>query len=378
MKRALLISESSVYTDEDGKLIVRGGGEAFFHNLAKSLLKLNVAADVFSIREFSDQKLEENIDGVNYKRFNVRSRTSLGLLRYLKEAVKISKKYDYVFLNQFTPHLILPWIGLSKKIAVVYDVYRDMGLKFWVGQYGLFVGLVGSIVEKLQLRFDKKYADKIMTLSRSVEQKILRYLGEEVTQKIIMNPSPVIPMSEECEASQKEDVMLFVGRFVDYKNPEHVLFCLSRAKELYPHLKAIFVVARFEKSVLNSFEKAKCNFGFCDRDVELRFNSSNEEVLKLLGKSRLLIHPSYVEGQGLVILEAMANKLPVVAYELGAYRGMLTNMENAILVKKGDKEGLSRACLSVLGGDFQYSLKSLHNSKFSEKHFLNKLKLICG
>jgi len=50
----------------------------------------------------------------------------------------------------------------------------------------------------------------------------------------------------------------------------------------------------------------------------------------LFAKAKIFVQPSYVEGQGIVVLEALASKAPVVAYDLPAYKGMLVNGENCI------------------------------------------------
>ena len=82
----------------------------YIHNLAKSLVKIGISATVLAIREFKDQAEEEKIAGVIYKRMPIQSKSSFKLFGYLKRAIKLSKEYDFIVVNQFTPHLILPWV----------------------------------------------------------------------------------------------------------------------------------------------------------------------------------------------------------------------------------------------------------------------------
>jgi glycosyltransferase involved in cell wall biosynthesis len=354
VKRALLVSESSVYLDDNGKLISRGGGETCFHNIAKGLLRIGIQPVVFAIREFVGQKEEEMIDGVLYKRVAVFSRTSPKILKYLRAALKESKGYDYVFMNQFTPHLILPLLGRGfdqKKIVVVHDVYQGEGKDFWAQQYGVLTGMIGNFVEKLQLRFDRKHADKIMTVSEGGRAKLSEFLdgagAKASAEKIFVNPFP-IDARDYISDAEKEDFMLFVGRFVEYKHPEHVLYALKKVRERWPGFKAVFVVARVNKLALEKFRVVQNELGLSDEDVVLREGCSMEEVKDLLGRAKVLVQPSYVEGQGIIILEALASKAPVVAYDLEAYKGMLIGGVNCELVAKGDVERFADACACVL------------------------------
>ncbi len=375
MKKALLVSEASVYKNTNGKLIARGGGEMCFHNIAKSLLKIGIVPTVLAIREFDDQTEEETIDGVLYKRIKVPSKTSFQILKYLRTAVKESKNYSYVFLNQFTPHLILPWIK-CKKICVIHDVYKVLGKFFWFKQYGFFKGLMGLVVENLQLYFDKKYADKIMTVSDFSEEKILSIMGDKVAKKIVKNPYPI-----KCYAVnqkvEKGNFILFVGRFIGYKNPEHVLYALKKIKSVYPNFKAVFVIPRFEKKILMKFKNQIKQLELNGMDILYEYNCNADELNNLFLCAKLFVQPSVIEGQGIVVLEALAAKTPVVAYDLPAYKGLLIDKQNSLLVKAGDKEQLAEACLKVLN-NYQYYQDNCCSvlKNFSEEMFLERMKEI--
>jgi glycosyltransferase involved in cell wall biosynthesis len=75
-----------------------------------------------------------------------------------------------------------------------------------------------------------------------------------------------------------------------------------------------------------------------------------EEARKydILRSSECFIFPSYEEGWAIVITEAMAAGLPVIAYDLPAYKPF----GNAIItVPLGDKAAFSKSVLAVLHDD---------------------------
>jgi len=356
-----------VYT-KDGELVCRGGGEMYVHNLAKALVKTGNSPTVLAIQEFKDQVMEEEIDGVVYKRVAVYSRTSFRLLGYLKKAVGMAKDYDFVVVNQFVPHLILPWVK-CKKIAIIHDVYWN--IRFWLVEYGFLKGVVGWIVEKLQLRFDKKYADTIFTVSSSSERKIISRLGEDISGKIQIVPN-VVDVSKYYMVDKKENFLLFVGRFVGYKHPEHVLYALKKVKEKYPDFKAVFVISRVERKTMESFNKVQKGLGIADSDITINENCSYSELKKLYSVAKILVQPSFAEGQGIVILESLASGTPVIAYNLDAYEGMLVNDENSLLVEKGDFSRMASGCVDVLEKYDKFSSCLIGDSSKFDMSFFEK------
>ncbi|MBD3360220.1 glycosyltransferase [Candidatus Peregrinibacteria bacterium] len=377
MKKALLISESSVYRDKSGKITARGGGEVCFHNIAKSLIKIGIVPTVFAIREFEGQVEEEKIEGVLYKRVKVHSRSSFKIVSYLRKAVKQSKDYDYVFVNQFSPHLVLPWLK-GKKVGVIHDVYRLSGKKFWYKQYGFLRGLMGNFIERLQLRFDRRYTDKIMTVSDFSEDKILSVMGDRVVRKIVKNPYP-IHIDEYNSKMKKENFLLFVGRFVDYKHPEHVLHVLREIKPLFPDFKAVFVAARVENPCLKRFQKVRKELGLNEEDIILKRNCDSEEVKDLFSRAKVFIQPSYMEGQGIVILESLASGTPVLAYDLPAYSGMIRKNKNSVLAEKGKIGKLSKGLIEILNNYEKFHKNcGVSPADFSEKRFLEQMRKICN
>jgi len=56
------------------------------------------------------------------------------------------------------------------------------------------------------------------------------------------------------------------------------------------------------------------------------------DVAKMLASSDIYVHPSKVEAAPLAVLEAMASKLPIIAFDLPYYKGYLINGVNSILL----------------------------------------------
>ena len=70
---------------------------------------------------------------------------------------------------------------------------------------------------------------------------------------------------------------------------------------------------------------------------------SQEEMVRLLNQCDVFVFPSFFEGFGLVILEAMACGLPVITTTATAGPDVITQGEDGWILEPGDRDGLLRA-----------------------------------
>jgi glycosyltransferase involved in cell wall biosynthesis len=73
-----------------------------------------------------------------------------------------------------------------------------------------------------------------------------------------------------------------------------------------------------------------------------------DDVAKVLASSDIYVHPSKVEAAPLAMLEAMASKLPIVAFDLPYYKGYLINGVNAILLPLNNVNLLAEVLYTLL------------------------------
>jgi glycosyltransferase involved in cell wall biosynthesis len=73
---------------------------------------------------------------------------------------------------------------------------------------------------------------------------------------------------------------------------------------------------------------------------------SEEEKYKVMKASKIFVFPSYLEGCPIVVCEALACGLPVVAYELPAYRDFYGS--NLAYVSTGNVKGLAAKIIELL------------------------------
>jgi glycosyltransferase-like protein len=102
---------------------------------------------------------------------------------------------------------------------------------------------------------------------------------------------------------------------------------------------------------LARFAARRAELGLGDDCVRLLGPVTDAELERLYRAADVLAFPSVKEGFGLVVLEALASGLPVVASDLDVLRGVLAHGDNALLVPPGDGHALGRALARVTTDD---------------------------
>lgn len=137
--------------------------------------------------------------------------------------------------------------------------------------------------------------------------------------------------------------ILFVGRPEKRKGLEYLIRAFARVQALEPASRLIVVGAgRFDRH-----ERAARSLGL--RDVVFCSYASHEELPRYHHSAHVFCAPAIgFESQGIVLLEAMAAGLPIVASNIEGYAGVLTHGVEGLLVLPGDEAGLAQALLQLL------------------------------
>lgn len=160
---------------------------------------------------------------------------------------------------------------------------------------------------------------------------------------------------------------IFVGR-VNYT--KGALDLIEIWKEVVHVIKSakLVVVGNIQPEVFEKMQVLINKYGLTE-NVEFKGYTSRIEMINFILRSKVLVYPSHEEGWGISIAEAMACRLPVVAYDLPVYNEVFP--KGIIKHKIGETREMAASILELLDdkktyqkySDFAYQLTSNYSWK---------------
>jgi len=140
--------------------------------------------------------------------------------------------------------------------------------------------------------------------------------------------------------------ILSVGRFADPRKNVRMLFqAYHRLRQSMPKAPSLILAGESGPSV-EDWDLA-VSLGISDH-VEFRQNVLVEELARLYQGASLFVLSSDEEGLGIVILEAMASRLPVVSTRCGGPETVVVEGETGYLTPVGEARALAEAMQHLL------------------------------
>lgn len=199
---------------------------------------------------------------------------------------------------------------------------------------------------KSYIKYILNSVEKVVALSSYWKEALFYICGRN--DIVIVPPfSPYITQllsaNTKDEESQERNI-LFMGTIEERKGIFDVLSAFSSIVGNLPYPCRLIVAGDGkEDKVKHIIEKNNLK-----NNVKLIGWIDEEEKIKLFEEAYLFVLPSYAEGFPLVLIEAMASGVPVVAGDIPPVRELISDGENGFLVEPGNKESLADVLEKVL------------------------------
>lgn len=167
-------------------------------------------------------------------------------------------------------------------------------------------------------------------------------------------------------ASANEPIVLYVGRMVMEKGVQVLLEAIPKVLSLYPGTKFLLVGTGY---YLEDLKRQASSLGI-DHCVRFLGYVSDEELRKLYKIADAVCIPSLYEPFGIVALEAMAAKVPIVTSDTGGLRDFVEHMATGITTYVGDSGSLAWGLLEALRNP-QLAEKLKRDAYQKVKHIYN-------
>jgi len=265
----------------------------------------------------------------------------VNLPRYAWEIWKTAKKCDVLWLRVPMVSSILAFFLRRKNQSVVVEVIGDPEetLYFILGK--VKGSLIGALT-KWAMRLLINKADACFFRTNHLAKKYGRVDGE------IVKASPI---EEEhiCKnlklTLSSPPIILFVGRLMPEKGPGILL-------EAFHHLikKGIDGILWYigDGPLRQELEYLSKKLNIEDKVKWWGRVEWGENLFRLMGEGDILCVPSLSEGFPRVVIEGMANGLPVIVSNVGGIGEVVRDGYNGLLVPPGDVQSLGKAIERLL------------------------------
>lgn len=313
----------------------KGGiGEVAYY-YSTELSKLGHEVSIFSLAQNKQEK------GVHYEN-GITIHKMLPLIRYGKAGFLFSMLFK--LQNFDVIHLHMPFFGTAE-LLLLYKFFRKKHQKVVV-TYHMDVfhdGYLGKYINWYQKNITPKIfkiADKIIVSSIDyIKNSSVKKLYETNPHKFIELPFGVEqsfvvkkPINTYAKYSLQEDqnIILFVGGLDKAHYFKGVPVLLKAFSEINSHAKLI-IVGKGEN--LSDFQKLSQELHISN-DVIFTGFVEDEELVDLYNMANMCVLPSTERNEafGIVLIQAMACKKPVIASDLPGVRVVVEDGKNGFLV----------------------------------------------
>jgi glycosyltransferase involved in cell wall biosynthesis len=141
-------------------------------------------------------------------------------------------------------------------------------------------------------------------------------------------------------------MVITVCRLFPAKGPEELLRCLPALRRVHPGVTLMIVGDEMQPGYRRHLIRVAHDLGVAE---SVRLAGHRSDVARLMEAADVFAMPSLGEPFGLVFLEAMSMRLPVVALDSGGTPEVVENGVTGLLSEPGDTEQLTNNLLTLLG-----------------------------
>ncbi len=203
----------------------------------------------------------------------------------------------------------------------------------------------------LLARFAARRQSRTIAISKAVERHLADYLRAPSAKLnlIYYGLSPIVPKGINLRAEYGippgAPLIGTIGRLSKQKGHLILLEAMARIVKMIPEAR-LLIVGHDDQGLREALQDRIGELGLQDRVILPGFR---DEVPDIMAALDLFCLPSLWEGFGMVLIEAMAESLPIVASRVGSIPEVVLDNKTGILVPPGDSKALTEAILNILG-----------------------------
>lgn len=356
----------------------------FLHLLAKALNDKNITVSVLAPDEPNTDAIA-TLDGINVYHFRY----------FIKPYQKLA--YGAGILPNISKN---PWLMLQIPLfacSMFFSIHRlcrrlDIGLihAHWIIPQGFVAMLAGkllkipvvttahggdafafknklfSALKSVTLYGCDAWTSNTVTTANAIDP-LGRYksihivpMGVDVT--MFCRKAEIVTLPKQCDGKM---IVLFVGRLVEKKGVRYLIEAFAQLDRHILDGAVLLIIGDGHEK--NSLVRLSTKLGL-EKNIFFIGKIQNDQLLNYYSQAHLFVAPSIIdkhgdtEGQGIVLLEAMACRVPIIASRVGGIVDVISDNTTGMLVDPGDASSLCE-CMQKLLENPELSKKLTDNAE---------------
>ena len=348
--------------------IIVGSGNRFYE-IGKRLARKH-EIDVYTLRVDWHAR-EEMMDGMHihrYGRFNISKSGSIEesyhllKLRFSLDVLrKLSRNFDIIDCNivskvlPFASYLLSKISGASV-ILTWHEIWHMQNFKVLNPMLALPAFFIELFIPRL--------ADVNIAVSGTTKRRLVSLLGADPKKTHVIPNGVDMKKFRDTSVEKKYGRILYIGRLESHKRVDTLIRAYRRLKRGYADIELIIVGTGSQKPHLKALSRE------LNLEVEFLEPLPYERLVELMKSAWVLVLPSVREGQGIVLLEAMAAGTPPVAVNApgSGVVDAVTDGYNGLLAPSAGERELESAIERLLTNEDLYERLRKNGLEFVKKY----------
>jgi glycosyltransferase involved in cell wall biosynthesis len=249
-------------------------------------------------------------------------------------------RYDIIHIHWPVPHALFGWaaqMAAARRPKLVTHFY-SIEVRWIRHSFPILTGFLRRAITS---------ADRVVAISASTARAIqeIAPVRVDVIPYAVDQPNPLRLAS----AGRQPAIVLSAGRLVERKGIRYLIEAIAILPTAF-HVSLVIIGDGPEGDALRT---QVATLGIGDR-VTFRDWVTPEALDQAYGDASVFILPAIVdsrgdtEGLGMVLLEAMSHRVPVITTPLGGITDIVADGETGLLVSPNDAQGLAAAIARIL------------------------------
>ncbi|MCX9012727.1 MAG: glycosyltransferase family 4 protein [Candidatus Methanoperedens sp.] len=297
---------------------------------------------------------EEYMEGMHIHRYGIHNisnsvekesyvlnlKFSLHLLKKNLELIQKNNKFDIIDCNIVSKTLPYASYFISKSTHVpLVETWHEVWYKENFGQYSSMMAIPGFYLEL----YMPKLSDFNIAVSETTKRRLIDLLKVNPNKISVISNGVDLKKFNGVSAEKKHGRILYVGRLESHKCIDTLLLAYHQLKKGYKDIELILIGKGPQRENLENLAQ-KLNL----KDITFLDPMPYDQLIATMKSSWILVLPSIREGQGIVLLEAMAAGTPPIAVkaEGSAVGDVIKDNYNGLLVPQGEIENAMQKLLT--------------------------------